>query len=202
MYWSSRLNPTGGKLFAEINLPFTTKQYKDDNIANFVYCRKTRFFLYKLVHTDILGKTSTIHKINRKNKDLWLIAYPRLQFRTLQIRTSGSVLCLHGTPLPICPEQADHTWHTASRGHLGNHAHAHRGWNFGVQKEDEVCAPCSSWSWTKFGLKHEGTSRKYLNPSRKYMLNIQKLAQIMIIWITIGSCSICDGHTDYVVFSL
>ena len=29
-------NPTGGKLFAEINLPFTTKQYKNDNIANFV----------------------------------------------------------------------------------------------------------------------------------------------------------------------
>ena len=29
-------NPTGGILFAQINLPFTTKQYKNDNIANFV----------------------------------------------------------------------------------------------------------------------------------------------------------------------
>ena len=28
--------PTGRKLFAHINLPFTTKQYKNDNIANFV----------------------------------------------------------------------------------------------------------------------------------------------------------------------
>ena len=32
--WCS--NPTGGKLFA-INLPLTTKQYKVDNITNFVY---------------------------------------------------------------------------------------------------------------------------------------------------------------------
>ena len=30
------LIPTGSKLFAEINLPYTTKQYKNDNIANFV----------------------------------------------------------------------------------------------------------------------------------------------------------------------
>ena len=29
-------NPTGGKLFAEINLPFPTKQYKNENIVNFV----------------------------------------------------------------------------------------------------------------------------------------------------------------------
>ena len=29
--------PTGCKLFAEINLLFATKQYKNDNIANFVY---------------------------------------------------------------------------------------------------------------------------------------------------------------------
>ena len=29
-------NPTGGKLFAQINLPFTAKQCKDDNINNFV----------------------------------------------------------------------------------------------------------------------------------------------------------------------
>ena len=29
-------NPTGGKHFAQINLTFTTKQYKNDNIANFV----------------------------------------------------------------------------------------------------------------------------------------------------------------------
>ena len=29
-------NPTGSKFFAQINLPFTTKQYKNDNIANFV----------------------------------------------------------------------------------------------------------------------------------------------------------------------
>ena len=31
-------NPTGGKRFAQINLPFTIyiKQYKNDNIANFV----------------------------------------------------------------------------------------------------------------------------------------------------------------------
>ena len=34
---------SGGKLFAQINLPSTTKQYKYDNIANFVYYRKTRF---------------------------------------------------------------------------------------------------------------------------------------------------------------
>ena len=33
--------PSGDKLFA-INLPFTTKQYKVDNIANFVYYGKTR----------------------------------------------------------------------------------------------------------------------------------------------------------------
>ena len=31
---------TGGKLFAEINLPFTMKQYRNDNIANFVYLWK------------------------------------------------------------------------------------------------------------------------------------------------------------------
>ena len=37
--WCS--NPTGGKLFA-INLLFTTKQYKVDNIVNFVYYGKTR----------------------------------------------------------------------------------------------------------------------------------------------------------------
>ena len=34
--------PTGGKLFAEINLPFTTKQYKNDKIVNFVHYGKTR----------------------------------------------------------------------------------------------------------------------------------------------------------------
>ena len=28
--------PTGGKLFAQTNLPFTMKQYKKDNMANFV----------------------------------------------------------------------------------------------------------------------------------------------------------------------
>ena len=33
--------PTGGKLFAEIYLPFTMKQYKNDNTANFVYYGKT-----------------------------------------------------------------------------------------------------------------------------------------------------------------
>ena len=33
----SRFNTTGGKLFAQINLPFTTKQYKNDNIVNFVW---------------------------------------------------------------------------------------------------------------------------------------------------------------------
>ena len=37
--WCS--NPTGGKLFA-INLLFTMKQYKVDNIVNFVYYGKTR----------------------------------------------------------------------------------------------------------------------------------------------------------------
>ena len=37
--WCS--NPTRGKLFA-INLLFTTKQYKVDNIDNFVYYGKTR----------------------------------------------------------------------------------------------------------------------------------------------------------------
>ena len=37
--------PTGGKYFAEINLLFTMKQYKNDNIANFVYYGK----LLKLV---------------------------------------------------------------------------------------------------------------------------------------------------------
>ena len=29
-------NPTGGKFCAQINSPFTMKQYKNDNIANFV----------------------------------------------------------------------------------------------------------------------------------------------------------------------
>ena len=33
---------SGGKLFAEINLPLTKKQYKNDNIANFVYYGKTQ----------------------------------------------------------------------------------------------------------------------------------------------------------------
>ena len=33
-------NPIGGKHFAEINLPFTMKQYKNDNIANFVQLRE------------------------------------------------------------------------------------------------------------------------------------------------------------------
>ena len=37
--WCS--TPSGDKLFA-IYLPFTTKQYKVDNIANFVYYGKTR----------------------------------------------------------------------------------------------------------------------------------------------------------------
>ena len=36
--------PSGAKLFA-INLPFTTKQYKNDNIANFVYYGKTRIHI-------------------------------------------------------------------------------------------------------------------------------------------------------------
>ena len=34
--------PIGGKLFAEINLPFTKNQYKNDNTVNCVYYRKTR----------------------------------------------------------------------------------------------------------------------------------------------------------------
>ena len=38
-HWYS--NPTGEKFFA-INLVFTTKQYKVDNIVNFVYYGKTR----------------------------------------------------------------------------------------------------------------------------------------------------------------
>ena len=37
--WCS--TPSGDKLFA-INLPFTTKQYKVDKLANFVYYGKTR----------------------------------------------------------------------------------------------------------------------------------------------------------------
>ena len=41
--------PTGGKYFAEINLPFTMKQYKNDNIANFVYYEKTRLKLVAAV---------------------------------------------------------------------------------------------------------------------------------------------------------
>ena len=37
----SNSTPSGsGKLFAQINLPFTTKQYKNDNIAIFVYYGK------------------------------------------------------------------------------------------------------------------------------------------------------------------
>ena len=40
--WCS--TPSGNKLFA-INLPFTTKQYKVDNIANFVYYGKIRLFV-------------------------------------------------------------------------------------------------------------------------------------------------------------
>ena len=32
--------PTGAKLYAQINLPFTTKQYKNDNIVNFVQFRE------------------------------------------------------------------------------------------------------------------------------------------------------------------
>ena len=44
--WCS--NPTGGKLFA-INLLFTTKQYKVDNIVNFVYYGKTRLAKAKII---------------------------------------------------------------------------------------------------------------------------------------------------------
>ena len=40
--WCS--TPNGAKLFA-INLPFTTKQYKVDNIANFVCYGKTRLMI-------------------------------------------------------------------------------------------------------------------------------------------------------------
>ena len=42
-------NPTGGKLFA-INLLFTTKQYKVDNIVNFVYYGKTRMIPFPSTH--------------------------------------------------------------------------------------------------------------------------------------------------------
>ena len=43
-------NPTGdNKLFAKINLPFFTKQYKNDNIANFEYYWNTRVRLLSLV---------------------------------------------------------------------------------------------------------------------------------------------------------
>ena len=62
--WCS--NPTGGKLFA-INLLFTTKQYKVDNIDNFVYYGKTRmlclsrFWAFKMnnIYGLIEGKTAT-----------------------------------------------------------------------------------------------------------------------------------------------
>ena len=36
VYTVAGSNPTGCKHFAQINLSFTTKQYKNDNIANFV----------------------------------------------------------------------------------------------------------------------------------------------------------------------
>ena len=39
--------PTGGKLFA-IDLPLISNQYKNDNIANFVYYGKTRMPLLQL----------------------------------------------------------------------------------------------------------------------------------------------------------
>ena len=37
------MNATGGKHFAENNLPFTTQQYQNDNIASFMFHGKTRF---------------------------------------------------------------------------------------------------------------------------------------------------------------
>ena len=46
-------NPTGGKIFA-INLPFTTKQYKIDNIANFVYYGRTRMNISLLAFLGVM----------------------------------------------------------------------------------------------------------------------------------------------------
>ena len=45
-------NPTGSKLIAEINLPFTTKQYKNDDIADFVYLWENSTVQFKA--TEIL----------------------------------------------------------------------------------------------------------------------------------------------------
>ena len=62
--WCS--NPTAGKLFV-INLLFTTKQYKVDNIVNFVYYGKTRLgdllrlpLLYCFKQSDIGSKRTGI----------------------------------------------------------------------------------------------------------------------------------------------
>ena len=53
--------PTRGKLFAEINLPFTAKQHKNDNIANFVYYGKTLLHAREVpiafFHTDGMARS-------------------------------------------------------------------------------------------------------------------------------------------------
>ena len=53
-----------GKLFAQINLFLTTKQYKVDNIVNFVYYGK-------LEYTHALKQTATFmeNEINKRNKE-------------------------------------------------------------------------------------------------------------------------------------
>ena len=51
--------PTRGKHFVEINLPFTMRQHKIDNIANFVYYGKTRYpHIHAAYITPVLDEIS------------------------------------------------------------------------------------------------------------------------------------------------
>ena len=82
--------PTGGKPFAEIDLQVSTKQYKDDNIVNFVCYGKTRLPLH-------LKKSSWWQCSLRKEiKDMSVIAtyvvYVHMLLRIVQDNTWRSSL--------------------------------------------------------------------------------------------------------------
>ena len=97
----------------------------------------------------------TRQMLAKASSDTWKCgpSYPRWKYQRLQIHTSGSVPSLDDKQPQICPEQVYHTWHTASHGHLGNHAHAHNGWTGWTPEESETCRWRWLWSWTTFWLK-------------------------------------------------
>ena len=88
-------NPTGGKLFA-INLLLTTKQYKVDNIVNFVYYGKTRLvtlsnhylvldrssWKFNVQHASLGKLMDDGLKIGVMNRYIPLVNYPSLPLAT------------------------------------------------------------------------------------------------------------------------